>query len=143
MISNRIGRAGRFVLAVACVVLVLPTGCVLPSDFGDLDYPTYGGAWERTRRDGGRVGSVFDPAGARAATLSPRSDPRMEETARSPAESILSVPPEERSGRGAASGDDGLEPAPSRDRLDRDRLRALELDEIGIELGAPAPPDLL
>lgn len=50
-------------------------GCRLCHDCHPTDYPAYGGAWERTRRDGGRVASVFDPAGARAAELADRSEP--------------------------------------------------------------------
>lgn len=62
------------------VLLVLGTGlasfsgCRLCADC-DLDaYPSYGGSWQRTLRDSGRVGSVFDPGGSRAADLSARVD---------------------------------------------------------------------
>ena len=56
---------------VALVVLLLVplAGCRLCQDCEDIAYPTYGGAWQRTIRDSGRVGSLFDPAGARASEL--------------------------------------------------------------------------
>ena len=40
-----------------------------------MAYPAYGGAWERTIRDSGRVGSLFDPGGARASNLVNRDLP--------------------------------------------------------------------
>ncbi len=51
-------------------------GCRLCGDCHELAYPTYGGAWERTRRDSGRVGSIFDPAGGRSPELEDRETPR-------------------------------------------------------------------
>ena len=54
--------------------LVSANGCRLCADC-DLDaYPSYGGAWQRTVRDSGRVGSLFDPGGSRVADLSQRVD---------------------------------------------------------------------
>lgn len=50
-------------------------GCRICLDTHDLDYPAYGGAWQRTQRDSGRVGSVFDPGGAKVAALVEREDP--------------------------------------------------------------------
>lgn len=119
-------------------------GCTIPSDCGDLDYPTYGGAWQRTRRDSGRVGSVFDPAGARTATLSPRELPESEEEGRSARDSILSSPADTLPSPGdTPRGDDDplRQPSPS-DRPDPDKLRNLQLDDINIQSGRPAPPDL-
>jgi hypothetical protein len=119
-------------------------GCTIPSDCGDLDYPTYGGAWQRTRRDSGRVGSVFDPAGARAATLSPRELPETDGETRSARDSILSSPPDAlRSPDGTPRADDDplRQPSPS-DRMNPDRLRGLQLEDINIQRGSPSPPDL-
>jgi len=60
----------------ACFLLILPSiGCRICLDNHDLDYPTYGGAWQRTTRDSGRVGSLFEPAGAKVATLVDRDEP--------------------------------------------------------------------
>lgn len=63
-----------------CLVLVfgsmLPlAGCRICADCEDLAYPAYGGAWQRTSRESGRVGSVFDPGGAKMATLVNREEP--------------------------------------------------------------------
>lgn len=60
---------GLFLIAV---VLSTGTGCRLCCDAEDNDYPAYGGVWERTNRSSGRVGSLFDPGGARVANLLPR-----------------------------------------------------------------------
>jgi len=119
-------------------------GCTIPSDCGDLDYPTYGGAWQRTRRDSGRVGSVFDPAGARTATLSPRELPETDGETRSARDSILSAPPDTLRALDdpQEADDDPLrQPSPS-DRISPDRLRDLRLEDIDIQHGSPSPPDL-
>ena len=139
------GRCRSIALARAVFAVValcgagLVTGCTIPSDCGDLDYPTYGGAWQRTRRDGGRVGSVFDPAGARSPALVQRDQESDTENVRSPREGVYSTPPAvDRSG---TAEDDAVLPSPS-DRLDAERLRSLDLEEISIERGTPAPPDV-
>ncbi|MFG0254621.1 MAG: hypothetical protein ACF787_05930, partial [Rhodopirellula sp. JB053] len=51
-------------------VLVSSGGCRLCADCDLESYPSYGGAWQRTLRDSGRVGSIFDPGGSRASDLS-------------------------------------------------------------------------
>lgn len=153
--KSRIHAIRTAALAVALSSPFAAVGCTLTSDQGDMDYPTFGGAWQRTRPDSGRVGSIFDPAGARLATLSPKSPPRMEETERTAGDSILSVPPENLPGKSKAPdknrqpgdpeqgdaepSDDSASPS---DRLDSESLRKLELHEISIEPGEPAPPDL-
>ncbi len=117
------------------------TGCTLPADHGDMDYPAYGGAWQRTRRDSGRVGSLFDPAGGRTATLSPRDELEEGESARSSRDSILSGPPTGRREPLPPGAADPLERSPS-DRYDPEQLRSLDLEDIQVERGQPAPPDL-
>ena len=62
-----------FFLAGALLLPML--GCRICLDTHDLDYPTYGGAWQRTTQDSGRVGSLFDPAGGKIASLVDRNDP--------------------------------------------------------------------
>ena len=74
---NRFSCAAR-VVSTGCLVvavLVLSGGCRICQDCEDLSYPAYGGAWERTIRDSGRVGSMFDPGGARASNLVSRDRP--------------------------------------------------------------------
>ncbi|WP_146516662.1 hypothetical protein [Rubripirellula amarantea] len=66
----------RLSLLIALMLAIAPmTGCRICSDCEDLDYAAYGGAWQRTLRDRGRVGSAFDPAGAKAAMLVDRDTP--------------------------------------------------------------------
>jgi len=140
-----VAAAARMMTLAAVVVSggVL-AGCTIPSDCGDLDYPTYGGAWQRTRRDSGRVGSVFDPAGARTATLSPRELPETDGQTRSARDSILSTPPDSvRNPEARETGDDDplRQKSPS-DRANPDKLRDLRLDDINLQRGTPIPPDL-
>ena len=60
----------RFALiALITAASFTSVGCRICSDCEDIAYPAYGGAWERTQRNHGRVGSVFDPGGALASTL--------------------------------------------------------------------------
>lgn len=47
------------------VGLLSLTGCRLCTNCEDEAYPTYGGIWQRTDRFHGRVGSIFEPAGAK------------------------------------------------------------------------------
>lgn len=153
-------------LVATLVALTGFLGCTLPSDQGDLDYPTYGGAWQRTRPDGGRVGSIFDPAGGKVASLAPKTKPRMDDPNRSASDSILSVTPDEQRGdsdkpeeierpdreksdsdapgpneRSPKSDDSDSLPSPS-DRQQRDRLRSIELDQISAEAEGDDLPEL-
>ena len=58
----------------ACLAFASP-GCRTSFDTYDMDYPAYGGAWQRTNRECGRVGSLFDPAGGKVASLVDRDEP--------------------------------------------------------------------
>jgi hypothetical protein len=147
----RIARRSGYITSIATTLLIacgssMLSGCTIPSDCGDLDYPTYGGAWQRTRRDSGRVGSIFDPAGARAPSLTARDDPSEDAEGRAMRDSILSAPPSGDAAQPQPQRSDQQreeQPAPSpSDQFDRDRLRALDLDEINLEPGNPAPPYL-
>jgi len=142
-------RGLRFV-ANALVIATVSTlaGCTLCQDCGDLDYPTYGGAWERTRRDSGRVGSIFDPAGARTAALVDRDPAASDSGDRRSDESI-----ENGSGKDDASPDSDDRDS-DRDRSPSDRdgedsgrlmdgsLNDLNLEDIQIERGEILPPDI-
>jgi len=61
-------------ILVVCLLMISP-GCRICSTCEMEDYSAYGGAWQRTQRDGGRVGSVFDPAGVRQASLTSKDAP--------------------------------------------------------------------
>ena len=69
MTASQIGLTSLFSL---CLLL---TGCRLCSDCEDMDYPAFGGSWQRTIRDSGRVGSIFDSAGGKVAKLTDRDQP--------------------------------------------------------------------
>ncbi|QDT04183.1 hypothetical protein K227x_25720 [Rubripirellula lacrimiformis] len=62
-------------IAVLMIAALPLGGCRICADCEDLAYPAYGGAWQRTNRDSGRVGSVFDPGGAKMAALTNRDEP--------------------------------------------------------------------
>jgi len=142
-IGECLAKAGRVAVLSAMIVGGgVIAGCTIPSDCGDLDYPTYGGAWQRTRRDSGRVGSVFDPAGARSATLSSRDLPESDGDSRSVRDSILSTPDLSPFPTGPRGDDDPLrQPSPS-DRQDPGRLRDLRLEDINTKRARPLPADL-
>lgn len=63
-----------FLLLIAFACTLTASGCRLCADCDLESFPSYGGAWQRTVRDSGRVGSVFDPGGSRSADLSARID---------------------------------------------------------------------
>jgi len=71
------------VVILTTVLLGGVSGCRLCCDGEDIAYPAYGGVWERTERNSGRVGSLYDPAGARAASLADRNAPADNDEARS------------------------------------------------------------
>lgn len=154
MNSSRIARSvleGVTMVAVAVAAITL-SGCTLCQDCGDLDYPTYGGAWERTRRDSGRVGSIFDPAGARTATLADRDESTKPDDGR-PSSRI--APEAGRSDMRRSEPDKPMPDDPrnelleqngpsssDREAKDSDRPPSLELDSINTETSDLEPPDL-
>ena len=71
----------RSIVMATMIVGLLPVaGCRICADCEDLAYPAYGGAWQRTKRDSGRVGSIFDPAGGKASDLTDRDQPLSADT---------------------------------------------------------------
>ena len=137
MSPNRFTGSLRHVPALSLLlVLVAVGGCRLCQDCGDLDYPTYGGAWERTIRDRGRVGSVFDPAGAQSPKLSKRE---VVEEGRKRADSDTD------DAEGVAGDEETPNPhSPSDDQRqnDLDKLRDLRLEDINTKQREFVPPDL-
>jgi hypothetical protein len=139
-------------------------GCRICADCEDAAYPAYGGSWQRTIRNTGRVGSLFDPAGAKAFDLASRDEPEgadeLERERYKARGSAVKDPDEteEELERESESIDDSLEEQKLRDREDELRDRKLEdidnpkekeqqqkeLDEIDVRViqGAPAPPIL-
>ncbi len=145
--------SGKSIGILAIVSLAMFTGCTICQECGDLDYPTYGGAWERTRRDSGRVASIFDPAGARSATLADRDNDSEDLSFRSPGDAptdpkdddpAADKSNDEKGDKGDESGNDDKQPSPSdRDRKDNeDSLRDLDLEDISVGRDGFEPPDL-
>lgn len=63
------------VLLLFTTVILPMAGCRICADCEDMAYPAYGGARQRTQRESGRVGSIFDPGGGRASDLVSRDEP--------------------------------------------------------------------
>jgi hypothetical protein len=139
------------------LLLIVPAGgCRLTANCDDLDYPAYGGAWERTRRDGGRVGSVFDPAGGRASALTSRDEPERpdaQERNRQAEKGDIIISPDEDDAEKAEPDDsdmeseledktEGLRDRKLDDIPEDQKLRKRRLDEIDVKVipGQPLPP---
>lgn len=129
-------RASVWLVALACAL----TGCTICQDCGDQDYPTYGSSWERTRRDSGRVGSIFDPAGARVATVAARESNAKDETARAGSNAKPNNTGSDPSSD-PNNDDDGSPSDRTRDK-DPGSLRDLELEDVNTETRDLLPPDV-
>ena len=143
--------AKKLLLLALLVGLAPTTGCRICAECEDLSYPAYGGAWQRTRRDGGRVGSIFDPGGARNSELVSRDLPlspdEKERAKRSgdedrPLEETDGVDPKSSSKSDSMNLDnedsDGSQYDEEMQRKEQE-LRDLDLDEIRILRGRPEP----
>ena len=64
-----------FVVVFLAVSPLWLGGCRICADCEDMNYPAFGGSWQRTNPSVGRVGSVFDPGGAKASSLVSRDTP--------------------------------------------------------------------
>jgi len=131
-------------LGIAASLVVSLAGCTLCQNCGDLDYPTYGGAWQRTIRDSGRVGSAFDPAGARTATLSARNSDAKDASLRSPSSGTgesVDDDPKGRDGDADKKSDDSRGKKKD-DKKTPDNLRDLNLEDIDVQYDDLEPPDV-
>ncbi|WP_372721878.1 hypothetical protein [Novipirellula sp.] len=146
--STIIASVAKKLLLLALLVGLAPTtGCRICAECEDLAYPAYGGAWQRTRRDGGRVGSIFDPAGARTPELVNRDLPLSpDEKERAKRSGDEDRPLEETDGISAEPDSMNLDNEDSdRNQYDQEmqrkekELRDLDLDEIRILRGSPEP----
>ncbi|TWT82881.1 hypothetical protein CA13_43440 [Planctomycetes bacterium CA13] len=140
-------------LVLLCIVAsLLPVGgCRICADCEDLAYPAYGGAWQRTRRDEGRVGSLFDPAGAKNSPLVSRDMPlepdEIERAKRK--DDDFDSPEDDRSRMEEAEEDsDDAADAEQEQRDDSEfrereqKLRDLDLEDIRVIPGEPEPPTM-
>ncbi len=135
-LNRTIGSLRHVTACCLLLALVALGGCRLCQDCGDIDYPTYGGAWERTIRDRGRVGSVFDPAGAQSPKLSKRE---VVEEGRKRADSETDdVEPNP----GDAEKPNPESPSDDQRQNDLDKLRDLRLEDINTQQREFVPPDL-
>jgi hypothetical protein len=149
---------GWIAITIIGACLVPQAGCRICADCEDLAYPAYGGAWERTRRDAGRVGSMFDPAGGKADALVDRDQPptpdELERQREASALDRMSEPDRNDDGESIESNSDLSTPAePDRTLQERklediqspneQDLRERKLDEIDIHYLPTNPePDL-
>lgn len=132
------------------------TGCRICKSCEDFDYPSYGGSWQRTVRDQGRVGSLFDPAGAKVASLTDRDAPDTEdEIERSKPENQDDPMNDELEGEEAEDSDsDTRDREPNQGDLDNqdlndiesekdDSLEDLKLDDIEVRLVPSKAPVMI
>ncbi|TWT73380.1 hypothetical protein [Allorhodopirellula solitaria] len=120
--------------------LMVLGGCRLCADCDDEAYASYGGAWQRTLRDSGRVGSIFDPGGSRASDLSARAQsdgPSMDYAGGDDGDSSDAAPNAEASGapqdRDIMDTDGEAPPAQDSEAEQRERekrFREFELEDI-------------
>jgi hypothetical protein len=150
----------RIVIGMLILALTSVTGCRICADCEDLAYPAYGGAWQRTSRDSGRVGSLFDPGGAKSSELVPRDAPPKPdelERQRQEEEGDKAYDPDrdrERQESQPETDDEGDFESKADELRDRkledieeekeDELRERDLDDINIRLipDQPMPPVL-
>lgn len=159
--TNRPERVTPWKRAWLLGAMLLLAGCRICADCEDQAYPAYGGAWQRTIRDTGRVGSMFDPAGARAFDLASREQPQdisaqerkryLEET-----DGIDRSEDEDLDDESSDADDEQADRLRERQRNLRDRdlddienpkeqeQQKKKLDEIDVKVirGTPAPPSL-
>lgn len=156
----RTGAGQMFASAVLLSALIPFGGCRICADCDETAYAAYGGAWQRTTRDSGRVGSIFDPAGGLASELVSRDAPESpdaQERARKEAfgtgdADLDRAGDEEEDKKRWEAEEDSLDK--SRDLQERrledieeekeEELRKKELNEINVRIipGQPLPPVL-
>ncbi len=134
------------VLLIAVSGFLTTAGCRLCCDTDDYTYSAYGGAWERTRRDSGRVGSIIDPAGAKAAKLAERDEPNPpdeldRQRRRGEPDAFLLEPDKDPSKDDTDESDSETE---NEEDLKRrlEELRNRGLEDINVEPGEVVPPML-
>lgn len=130
--------AKRLAAGLLGVLMFFPMmGCRLCGDADQHAYPAYGGAWQRTLRETGRVGSIFDPAGAKAPELVDRDRPPEIDTIQRRDRRDEAEPSDESAEEPREPGEDETEVQPREDSLED-----LQLQDIRYEPPRPAPPGL-
>ena len=132
-------------LLLIAAVASTGSGCRLCCDSEDIAYGAYGGVWERTNRDSGRVGSLFDAGGARVSSLSPRDSVENVDDQRS-----RIIPLEQEEDRRGEPTEDPTDDSPEpksdseTDQEFQDRLKKFEAERMlnaKVIPGNPIPPD--
>ncbi|MFG0261953.1 MAG: hypothetical protein ACF788_06150 [Novipirellula sp. JB048] len=147
--STIIATLTKTLLLLGLLIGLAPAGgCRICAEGEDLAYPAYGGAWQRTRRDAGRVGSLFDPAGARAPELVRRDQPLSADEEERAMRARLERSEQQTDDSPPDTSPDLELPQPADPRSDSDEdlrrreqeLRDMDLDEIRVIRGEPEPP---
>ena len=156
-IANTAAAVSRGFTAALLLIAFLTTssGCRLCCDPETESFPAYGGAWERTSRTSGRVGSIFDPGGARIGSFAPREtanqvdllDADRLRDAQSGEEALGTEAEPSEGAEGDAAGNDGdaADKEAERERKFQERLKSFEerqLEDIDVVPGTPLPPDV-
>lgn len=68
-------RFARLLTLVAVISTPFLSGCSTCCSTDDYNYPTYGGKWERTDRQYGRVGSIFTDGRVNSSAATPMMEP--------------------------------------------------------------------
>ena len=134
---------GLFGLLMVAAMVMTGSGCRLCCDSEDVAYPAYGGLWERTNRNSGRVGSLFDPGGARGGNMATKeSTDKLEDALKRMAP--LREGQNEDAGRGPSTDEaTPKESEPETEEEFQERRRQLEKDNMlntSVILGSPMPP---
>ena len=143
LMSKRKTRPVVHAFTMTFLVLSLLPGCRLCCEPDTEAFPAYGGVWERTQRNSGRVGSILDPGGVQNSALLPREQANKINTLQlpeSPEDNLME-------GEGDSSKE-GTEPETEqeRDRKFEERRKRFEqeqMEEIDVIPGTPLPPDIL
>lgn len=149
----------QIVSSLLCIAALLPlAGCRICADCDEAAYAAYGGSWQRTVRDSGRVGSIFDPAGGLAPELSSRDTPMNPDELERERQDALDkeeTDPDRMESYERPDSSDEEVPKDKADELrqrkledieeeQEEELRMKELDDINVRVfpGQPMPPEL-
>ena len=116
-----------------------------------MDYPAFGGSWQRTVRDAGRVGSVFDSAGGKVSDLTARDQPLSTDALERQQQRLRTEGMYDPEDTGAAEDQKPQEDQPLTPKSCRtawttflrgyEKLRLKSLDEINVRRLPDGPPD--
>jgi hypothetical protein len=157
----RTGTGQKFASVLLLAALIPVGGCRICADCDENAYAAYGGAWQRTTRDTGRVGSIFDPAGGLASKLVSRDTPENPDAQERARQEAFGTGPKDPDRTGEDEDDKQQKQDDEEDSRDKDNdlrqrnledieeekedeLRKKELKDIEVRIfpGQPIPPVL-